>query len=136
MLSLLALPTEMCLRHRFETRLRDWLFANGTYTIGAVIDPSERVLDCSEEPHIGLMQEDLKVRFRSAFAWSMRSPCQPPPDGVGLSAPVMLIDNSRFLASNIRLYRSEFFAFIGEPEVLGPEGLGIWAISYTHGKAR
>jgi hypothetical protein len=41
--------------------------------------------------------------------------------GETLSAPVLLIDSSLFLASNIRLYRSGFFAFIGEPEVLGKE---------------
>jgi hypothetical protein len=65
----------------------------------------------------------------------MRSPCHPPAEGIRLSAPVLLIDNSRFLASNIRLYRSVFFAFIGEPEVLGPEDLrDLRATSYTHGR--
>jgi hypothetical protein len=33
--------------HRVETRLGDSLFADGTHTIGAVIEPSERVLDRS-----------------------------------------------------------------------------------------
>jgi hypothetical protein len=53
----------MCPWHRVETRLGDWLFANGACTVGAVIDPSERVLDCSEEPQVGLMQLDLKFCF-------------------------------------------------------------------------
>jgi len=67
---------------------------------------------------------------------SKRSPCQPPAEGSGHSAPVLLIDNSRFFATNIRLYRSEFFAFIGEPEeVLLDQRSWTWATFYTHGKA-
>ena len=38
---------------------------------------------------------------------------------------MLLVDNSLILASNIRLYRSEFFEFISEPEALGPEYLGL-----------
>jgi hypothetical protein len=53
----------MCPRNRIKTRLGDWLFANGARTIVAVIDPSERALDRSQEPRVGLMQEDLKVGF-------------------------------------------------------------------------
>ena len=71
------------------------------------------------------MQEDLKVRFgvRICLVNEVTLPTSRGRDQA--SAPVLLIDNSRFLASNIRLYRSEFFAFIGEPEVLGTEVLGL-----------
>jgi hypothetical protein len=67
------------------------------------------------------MQEDLKVGFgvRICLVNEVTLPSSRGRDRT--LGSVLLIDNLRFLASNIRLYRSVFFAFIGEPEVLGPE---------------
>lgn len=62
------------------------------------------------------MQEDLKVRFgiRICLVNEVTLPTSRGRERTLCS--VLLIDNSRFFATNIRLYRPEFFAFIGEPE--------------------
>ena len=79
-------------------------------------DPSERILDCSERPQVGLMKVDLKFRFviriRSVDGIALLCPAA----GIGLSASALAIDISPRLSSSTLLYRSKFsvhFRFLG-----------------------
>jgi hypothetical protein len=98
-------------------------------------DPSERVLDCSEEPQVGLMQLDLKFCFGIRIRLVHLIASQPPAAGIGLSASALPIDIPPRFSSSTRLYRSKSFLFISD-FVVSIGKISDWcAISYTHEKA-
>ena len=46
-LAFFAFAAVACPRHRFQTSLRDRLFADRTHPVGTLLDPSECLFDCS-----------------------------------------------------------------------------------------